>query len=93
MINIKNLILNKYENSLNFKLNSQNKIENPYLTNRNIIDFKNPNYNLSKIDIIKYMIVLEYLVNNKNKNLAYYLNPYLVEKYRAIYTSPVFVFN
>lgn len=81
MLNYINWFSNNYKNSKSFRLDYKELLNSTYLTSKNLEDFSNPNYSLSKLDIFKYITVLEYLMKNNEQDLAYYLNPDLVYKF------------
>lgn len=89
MLNITNIILSLFTD----KTKLQKALNNPYLTNKNTKDFNNSNYDLSRLDIAKYIIVLEYLHSIKNDKLATYLNPYLDKIYKSSNKFPFYVYN
>lgn len=93
MINIQNWFLNSYEKSQTFKTKYNHLLQSSCLTNKNLKDFKNLGYNLSKLDIFKYVTVLEYLNKNKENLLLYILNPHLIKQNKIKNDLPLLVFN
>ena len=83
MFNIQKWFTYNYENNRNFKLNYNNLLQSSCLTSKNLEDFNNPNYNLSELDIYKYITVLNHLIHNKDIHLALALNPYLINNYKS----------
>ncbi len=81
MLNLKKWFTNNYKNYETFRLNYKELLNSSYLTSQNLDDFNNPNYLLTNLDIFKYITVLEYLFKNNEQSLAYYLNPYLINKF------------
>lgn len=81
MLNLQTWFSN-YTKSESFKSDYKNILKSPHLTSKNIKDFNNPNYNLTKLDILKYTIVLEYLASQKYNPLIYKYNPYLINEYK-----------
>lgn len=82
MININQWFLNNYEATKQNKLKYNDLLKSSYLTNKNLEDFNNSKYKsyFTKLDIFKYITVLEYLFYNNEHCLAYSLNPYLIGK-------------
>lgn len=64
-----------YTKSPEFKIKFNNLLQSKHLTTKNIKDFNNLNYNITKYDIFKYVTVLEYLGSIKEYDLVYMLNP------------------
>lgn len=73
--------LNNYSKNKEFKLQYNELLKSSYLTQRNLDDFKNPKYktHITKLDIFKYITVLNYLFENNEHCLGYNLNPYLID--------------
>ena len=80
MLNFKKWFTNNFKNSETFKLNYNELLNSSFLTSKNLEDLSNSNYSLTKLDIFKYITVLEYLFKNNEYALAYLLNPYLIYK-------------
>jgi len=80
MLNYTKWFTNNYKKSEDFKLNYNELLNSSYLTPQNLKDFNNSSYTLTKLDIFKYVTVIEYLFKNNDHSLAYNLNPYLIDK-------------
>jgi len=81
MLNITQWFSINYNKSEEFRLIYDELLKSSYLTSKNLEDFDNQNYNLTKLDVFKYITVLEYLAKNREYVLAYILNPYLIDKF------------
>ena len=64
MLNYTKWFSNNYKKSEDFRLKYNELLNSSYITPKNLEDFSNPNYSLSKLDIFKYITVLEYLFKN-----------------------------
>ena len=91
MLNLKKWFTNNYKNSSSFKLEYNELLNSSYLTSKNLEDFSNPNYSITKFNIFKYVTVLEYLFKINEHTLAYNLNPYLINKFNS--SNNLFVYN
>ena len=83
MLNFTKWFLNNYKKSADFKLNYNELLKSSHITNKNLEDFNNPKYNshITKLDIFKYITVLDYLFKINEHSLAYNLNPYLMNRF------------
>ena len=83
MIQLQQWFLNNYDTTKENKNKFNELLKSSYLSPENLQDFNNPKYKsyISKLDIFKYITVLEYLFNNNEYSLAYNLNPYLIKYY------------
>ena len=90
MLNYSNWFTNNYKKK-EFKINYDTLLESSCITIKNLEDFNNPKYSITKLDIFKYITVLEYLFKNNELNLAYNLNPYLINKINN--SNNLFVYN
>lgn len=91
MLNYTKWFSNKYKKSSNFRLEYNELLNSSYLTAQNLDDFNNPNYSITKLDIFKYITVLDYLMKNNEQTLAYTLNPYLISKFNN--SNNLFIYN
>ena len=91
MLNYNKWFTNNHKKSEIFRLNYDELLNSSNLTNKNLEDFNNLKYSLTKLDIFKYITVLDYLFKVNESFLAYNLNPYLVNKYNT--TNKLFPFN
>lgn len=93
MLNYTKWFSNNYKKVEDFKLNYDNLLESSSITPKNLEDFNNPKYNsyITKLDIFKYITVLDFLLSGDEKCLAYNLNPYLIGKFNT--TNKLFPYN
>lgn len=91
MLNLQKWFTKNYKKSEAFRLNYNELLNSSYLTPKNLKDFSNPKYSITRLDIFKYITVLEYLFKNNEDSLAYNLNPYLINKKNN--TNKLFVYN
>jgi len=91
MLNYINWFSNNYKKSSNFRLEYNELLNSSYLTDQNLDDFNNPNYSITKLEIFKYVTVLDYLMKNNEHTLAYNLNPYLLSKFNS--SNKLFAYN
>ena len=91
MINTQKWFTNNWKKSESFRLDYSELLNSSNLTNKNLEDFNNSNYKLTKLDIFKYITVLDYLFKNNEYVLAYLLNPYLIDKFNT--TNKLLAYN
>jgi len=89
MLNFTKWFTNNYIKSEISQLNYNELLASSHLTSKNLEDFKT--YSISKLDILKYILVLEYLFKNNEYVLAYLLNPYLIDKFSS--KNKIFAYN
>ena len=92
MLNYIKWFSNNYKKIEDFKLNYDNLLQSSAITPQNLEDFNNPKYNsyITKLDIFKYITVLDFLLASDEKSLAYNLNPYLINRFN---TNNLFPYN
>lgn len=92
MLNYIKWLSNNYKKIEDFKLNYDNLLQSSAITPQNLEDFNNPKYNsyITKLDILKYITVLDFLLSSDEKSLAYNLNPYLINRFN---TNNLFPYN
>ena len=92
MLNYIKWFSNNYKKIEDFKLNYDILLQSSAITPQNLEDFNNPKYNsyITKLDIFKYITVLDFLLASDEKSLAYNLNPYLINRFN---TNNLFPYN
>lgn len=91
MLNTQKWFTSNWKKSETFRLDYNELLVSSNLTTKNLEDFEDSNNKLTKLDILKYITVLDYLFKNNEYALAYLLNPYLIDKYNS--TNKLFTYN
>ena len=91
MLNYIKWFTTNWNKSESFRLDYDELLNSSNLTSKNLEDFNNLNYKLTKLDIFKYITVLDYLFKMNESSLLYNLNPYLVNKFNT--NNKLFPYN